>query len=100
MDRESRRRWELQIKAKKTMLERTHIPEARWWAVEAVDRKQARLNCIRPLLTQVPCGAIEHELSTNPLCCRTEPAIRTICARRCRNRCGCPTSTEEAGALA
>ena len=61
MDRESRRRWELHTKVKETMLERTHIPEARWWAVEAVDRKQARLNCIRPLLTQVPCGAIEHE---------------------------------------
>ena len=28
------------------MLERTHIPEAPWWVVEAVDKKRARLNCI------------------------------------------------------
>jgi polyphosphate kinase 2 len=61
MDLESRRRWELYTKAKETMLERTHIPEARWWVVEAVDKKKARLNCIHHLLTQVPYGEIEHE---------------------------------------
>jgi polyphosphate kinase 2 len=31
MDLESRRRWEAYTKAKELMLERTHIPEARWW---------------------------------------------------------------------
>ena len=36
------------------MLERTHIPEAPWWIVEAVDKKRARLNCIHHLLTQMP----------------------------------------------
>ena len=36
------------------MLERTHIPEARWWVVEAVDKKRARLNCIAHLLSQIP----------------------------------------------
>jgi len=30
MDLESRRRWEDYTKAKEVMLERTHIPEARW----------------------------------------------------------------------
>ena len=30
------------------MLERTHIPEAPWWVVQAVDKKRARLNCIQP----------------------------------------------------
>ncbi|MFY9972350.1 MAG: polyphosphate kinase 2, partial [Roseiarcus sp.] len=44
MDLESRRRWEAYTKAKETMLERTHIPEAPWWLVEAVDKKRARLN--------------------------------------------------------
>jgi len=34
MDLESRRRWEAYTKAKETMLERSHIPEARWWVVE------------------------------------------------------------------
>jgi polyphosphate kinase 2 len=54
MDVESRRRWEDYTRAKEAMLERTHIPEAPWWVVEAVDKKRARLNCIDHLLTQIP----------------------------------------------
>ena len=54
MDLESRRRWEEYTKAKEIMLERTHIPEARWWVVHAVDKKRARLNCIDHLLKQFP----------------------------------------------
>jgi polyphosphate kinase 2 len=61
MDLESRRRWELYTKAKETMLERTHIPEARWWVVDAVDKKRARLNCIRHLLSLIPPGEVRHE---------------------------------------
>ncbi len=61
MDMESRRRWEQYTKAKETMLERTHIPEARWWIIEAVDKKKARLNCIHHLLSQVPYAEIERE---------------------------------------
>jgi polyphosphate kinase len=54
MDLESRRRWEDYTKAKDVMLERSHIPEARWWVVHAVDKKRARLNCIDHLLKQFP----------------------------------------------
>ena len=54
MDLESRRRWEDYTRAKEIMLERTHIPEAPWWVVQAVDKKKARLNCIHHLLTQMP----------------------------------------------
>jgi len=54
MDLESRNRWAQYTKAKEDMLARTHIPEAPWWIVEAVDKKRARLNCIAHLLTQVP----------------------------------------------
>jgi polyphosphate kinase 2 len=54
MDVESRSRWEQYTKAKEIMLERTHIPEAPWWVVEAVDKKRARLNCISHLLSQLP----------------------------------------------
>jgi polyphosphate kinase len=61
MDLESRRRWEMYTKAKEQMLERTHIPEAPWWVVEAVDKKRARLNCIHHLLSQIPHNEIEHE---------------------------------------
>src|SRR3954471_13733063 len=54
MDVEARSHWEHYTKAKEIMLERTHIPEAPWWIVEAVDKKKARLNCIAHLLGQIP----------------------------------------------
>src|SRR5215831_5650944 len=60
MDLESRRRWEQYTKAKEAMLERTHIPEARWWIVEGDDKKRARLNCIHHLLTQIPYRDVPH----------------------------------------
>jgi polyphosphate kinase len=60
MDLESRRRWEEYTRAKETMLERTHIPEAPWWIVQAVDKKRARLNCIDHLLSQVPYHDVPH----------------------------------------
>jgi polyphosphate kinase len=60
MDLESRRRWEEYTKAKEVMLERTHIAEAPWWVVQAVDKKKARLNCIDHLLGQIPYSEIEH----------------------------------------
>jgi polyphosphate kinase len=60
MDLESRRLWEEYTKAKEAMLERTHIPEAPWWVVEAIDKKKARLNCIRHLLSQIPYGEVDH----------------------------------------
>lgn len=61
MDVQSRSRWEQYTKAKEAMLEHTHIPEARWWIVEADDKKKARLNCISHLLTQVPYKAIPRK---------------------------------------
>ncbi|MBK7000536.1 MAG: polyphosphate kinase 2 [Rhodoferax sp.] len=66
MDMESRRLWEQYTKAKETMLERTHIAEAPWWIVEAVDKKKARLNCIHHLLSMVPYAEIERESVTLP----------------------------------
>jgi len=66
MDLESRRRWELYTKAKETMLERTHILESRWWIVEAVDKKRARLNCIAHLLSQIPYGEVPRETVSLP----------------------------------
>ncbi len=61
MDLESRRRWELYTKAKEQMLLRTHIPEAPWWVVEAVDKKRARLNCISHLLSVIPYQEVQHQ---------------------------------------
>ena len=66
MDLESRRRWEDYTKAKEVMLERSHIPEAPWWVVHAVDKKRARLNCIHHLLSLIPIGPLPHETVTLP----------------------------------
>ena len=60
MDLESRRRWEEYTKAKEIMLDRTHIEEAPWWVVQAVDKKKARLNCIHHLLQQMPYVEVDH----------------------------------------
>ncbi len=60
MDLESRRRWEDYTKTKEIMLERTHIPEAKWWVVEGVNKKKARLNCIHHLLQQMPYVEVAH----------------------------------------
>ena len=60
MDLESRARWEDYTRAKEVMLARTHIAEAPWWVVQAVDKKKARLNCIHHLLQQMPYEETEH----------------------------------------
>jgi polyphosphate kinase 2 len=60
MDVQSRARWEDYTRAKESMLQNTHIPEAPWWVVEAVDKKKARLNCISHLLEQIPYGDVPH----------------------------------------
>jgi polyphosphate kinase len=76
MDLESRRRWEDYTRAKETMIERTHIAEAPWWVVQAVDKKKARLNCIDHLLGQVPYHEIEHPEVTLPGRVRNPDYIR------------------------
>src|SRR6202035_151774 len=59
MDVQARSRWEQYTKAKEAMLEHTHIAEAPWHVVRAVDKKKARLNCIAHLLEQIPYGEVE-----------------------------------------
>ncbi|MES2054121.1 MAG: polyphosphate kinase 2 [Pseudomonadota bacterium] len=76
MDLESRRRWEEYTKAKEIMLERTHIPEAPWWVVQAVDKKKARLNCIHHLLGQMPYAETEHPAIVLPERVRHEDYVR------------------------
>jgi polyphosphate kinase len=66
MDLESRRRWEDYTKAKEVMLQRSHIPEARWWVVQGVDKKRARLNCIDHLLHQFPYTEVPKQTMVLP----------------------------------
>jgi polyphosphate kinase 2 len=76
MDLESRRRWEEYTKAKEIMLERTHIPEAPWWVVQAVDKKKARLNCIAHLLDQLPYHEVAHPAVELPARVRNPDYLR------------------------
>ena len=54
MDLESRDRWVEFSRAKDEMFAHTNIPEAPWFTVEADDKRRARLNCIRHILSKVP----------------------------------------------
>jgi polyphosphate kinase len=54
MDLESRDRWVEYSQAKDNMFAHTNIPEAPWFTVEADDKKKARLNCIRHILSKIP----------------------------------------------
>lgn len=76
MDLESRRRWEDYTRAKETMIERTHIPEAPWWVVQAVDKKRARLNCIDHMLSQFKYHEIAHTEIELPARVRNPDYIR------------------------
>ena len=76
MDLESRRRWEDYTKAKEAMLERTHIAEAPWWVVQAVDKKRARLNCIQHLLQQMPYAEVPRQAIDLPARVRNPDYLR------------------------
>jgi polyphosphate kinase len=76
MDLESRRRWEDYTRAKEIMLERTHIAEAPWWVVQAVDKKKARLNCIHHLLHQMPYDEVERPEIVLPARVRHDDYVR------------------------
>ena len=54
MDLESRDRWVEFSRAKDQMFAHTNIPEAPWFTVDADDKRRARLNGIRHLLSKVP----------------------------------------------
>ncbi len=53
MDLEARMRWVEYSKAKDMMMEHTDIPEAPWHQAEADDKRRARLNIMRHLLSQI-----------------------------------------------
>ena len=54
MDVESRKRWVEYSKAKDLMFEHTDRKKTPWYVVDADNKKTARLNCIRHLLSQIP----------------------------------------------
>ena len=54
MDLESRKRWVEYSKAKDDMFALTDIKQAPWYVINSDNKKRARLNCIRHLLSLVP----------------------------------------------
>ena len=54
MDLESRRRWVDYSRAKDEMFSYTDIKQAPWYVVNADNKKCARLNCIRHVLSMIP----------------------------------------------
>jgi polyphosphate kinase 2 len=58
MDLESRKKWMDYSKAKDEMMTHTDIKQAPWYVVDSEEKKRARLNCIRHLLSVVPYGSL------------------------------------------
>jgi len=54
IDIQSREKWVAFSKAKDAMMEHTDIPEAPWYQVDGDDKRRARLNCIRHILSVIP----------------------------------------------
>ena len=54
MDLESRKRWQDYSKAKDEMMAYTDSKQAPWFVVDADNKKRARINCIRHLLSMIP----------------------------------------------
>jgi len=63
MDLQSRARWVDYSRAKDRMFELTDTKLSPWWVVQADDKRQARLDCISHLLSQVP----YQDLTSKPL---------------------------------
>jgi polyphosphate kinase 2 len=59
-------KWEDYSRAKDAMFAVTDTPEAPWWTIESDDKRAARLNTIRHLLSQIPYEKIEPEPVTIP----------------------------------
>jgi polyphosphate kinase 2 (PPK2 family) len=66
MDLESRSRWSEYSKARDDMFRHTNTREAPWWIVKANDKRRARLNCIKHLLSVIPYGEVPSEIVTMP----------------------------------
>ncbi|MBY6186211.1 polyphosphate kinase 2 [Marinobacter hydrocarbonoclasticus] len=68
MDLESRSRWQLYSQAKDRMFAHTDTRHSPWFVIESDNKRKARLNCIRHLLSQIPYEPIQYpEITLPPL---------------------------------
>ncbi len=61
MDLEARARWVDYSKAKDVMFEYTDTQDSPWYAVDANDKKRARLNCMTHLLSRIRYKDVTHK---------------------------------------
>jgi polyphosphate kinase 2 len=66
IDLPSRRRWFDYSRARDMMLDATDTRHAPWHILRSDDKKRARLNCIRHLLSQIPYKRVPRERSSFP----------------------------------
>ncbi|WP_258102994.1 polyphosphate kinase 2 [Marinoscillum sp. MHG1-6] len=66
MDLESRAKWLEYSRAKDVMFAHTDTKHSPWYVVNAEDKKQARLNCINHILSQVPYEKMKYDEITLP----------------------------------
>jgi polyphosphate kinase 2 (PPK2 family) len=60
MDLESRMRWVEYSQAKDEMFAYTDTKDSPWWVVNADDKRRARLNMIRHLISKIPYEDVTH----------------------------------------
>ena len=77
VDIEAREKWVEFSKAKDIMFQHTDLPQARWHQVEGDDKRRARLNCIRHILSVIPyTDAIPEPIDLTPRPPRDEHYMR------------------------
>ncbi len=77
VDIEAREKWVEFSKAKDIMFQHTDLPQARWHQVEGDDKRRARLNCIRHILSVIPyTDAIPEPIDLTPRPPRDECYVR------------------------
>jgi polyphosphate kinase 2 len=70
MDAEAQKRWDAYGEAKRAMFKRTATPDAPWTVVKSVDKKRARLNALRFILSQ-----FDYKGRDKKVACAPDPAI-------------------------
>ncbi len=90
MDLESRSRWVEYSKAKDAMFAHTDTKQSPWRVVQADNKKSARLNCIRHLLSVIH----YEDLTPTPPELPPRPPPKTTPGRRSKTRRSCRRSTE------
>ena len=93
MDIESRAKWVEYSKAKDAMFAHTDTKQSPWRVVKADNKKCARLNCMRHLLSIIPYEDLTP--SPRPNCRRARTAVRTTSAPRSKTRRSCPRFIDE-----